>query len=69
MSGPLLLVARYKLLDALQSLVLFMFSRISDWQDNIHSTLIERGCENAIVSPTWRKERTKKGSKQAGGIR
>ncbi len=69
MIAPLLLVARYRFLDALQSLVLFMFSRISDWQDNIHSTLIERGCENVIVSPAWRKELAKKGSKQARGVK
>jgi hypothetical protein len=72
MSAPLdvrLLATRYKLLNALLTPVLFMFRRICDRQDNIQRTLIQRGWENEIISPAWRKEHAKKKKQQAGGTK
>ena len=72
MSAPLdvrLLATRYKLLNALLTPVLFMFRRICDRQDNIQRALIQRGWENEIINPEWRKEQAKKKKQQAGGTK
>ena len=72
MSAPMdvrLLATRYRLLNALLTPVLFMFRRICDRQDNIQRTLIQRGWENEIISPAWRKEQAKKKKQQAGGAK
>ena len=72
MSAPIdvrLLATRYRLLNALLTPVLFMFRRICDRQDNIQRTLIQRGWENEIISPAWRKEQAKKKKQQTGGAK
>jgi hypothetical protein len=72
MSAPLdvrLLATRYRLLNALLTPVLFMFRRICDRQENIQRTLIQRGWENEIISPEWRKEQAKKKKQQAEGTK
>lgn len=72
MNAPLnvkLLTTRYRLLNALLTPVLCIFRRICDRQENIQRKLTQRGWENEIISPAWRKEQAKKKKQQAGGTK
>ena len=64
-----LLATRFRLLNALETPVTFVFGRIEEWKDRIQRKLNERGWADESACREWRRTQARKGSKQAGGVR
>jgi hypothetical protein len=64
-----LLATRFRLLNALETPVTFVFGRIEEWKGRIQGKLNERGWPDETACPEWREEQARKRNKRAGGAR
>ena len=64
-----LMATRFRLLNALETPVTFVFGRIEEWKDRIQRRLNARGWPDETACPEWRREQARRKSKQAGGAK
>ena len=64
-----LMATRFRLLNALETPVTFVFGRIEEWKDRIQRKLNARGWADETACPEWRREQARRKSKQAGGVK